>query len=149
LGSILSVLHLVSSNQDSPRGAVVFVHGLCGHPFKSWQADDYSTFWPLWLAADLPEIAVYTLEYEAGASNWFGESMQLPDRATDVLAELASRDLDRLPIVFVCHSLGGLVAKQVLRVRSARHRWYRCFRQHARCRVSGHAEYGGSPFELG
>jgi hypothetical protein len=42
--------------------------------------------------------------------------MQLPDRATDVLAELASRELDRLPLVFVCHSLGRLVVKQVLRI---------------------------------
>jgi pimeloyl-ACP methyl ester carboxylesterase len=58
------------------------------------------------------------LAYDAAASNWFGHAMQLPDRAAEVLAELTSHGLDRVPVVFVCHSLGGLVVKQVLRIAS-------------------------------
>jgi hypothetical protein len=108
--------------RDSSRAAVVFVHGLSGDAFRSWQADgEDSSFWPRWLAADLPGLAVYTLSYDAEASNWFGSAMQLPDRATEVLALLESHGLDRRPVVFVCHSLGGLLVKQVLRIASDRH----------------------------
>ena len=77
----------------------MFVHGLSGDAFKSWQAsDDDSTFWPKWLAAEVPHLAIYTLAYDAAVSNWFGNAMQLPDRATDVLAELTSQGLDRQPV---------------------------------------------------
>jgi pimeloyl-ACP methyl ester carboxylesterase len=44
--------------------------------------------------------------------------MLLVDRAKEVLNELARRDIGAGPIVLVCHSLGGLVAKQLLRTAS-------------------------------
>jgi pimeloyl-ACP methyl ester carboxylesterase len=76
---------------------------------------DDATFWPLWLAQDVEGITVYTLAYEAPASNWLGTSMPLQDRAVNVLEILlGAPDLKTGPIVFVCHSLGGLIVKQLL-----------------------------------
>ncbi len=102
---------------ESKRGSVIFVHGLGGHPYDTWrQSAEDDAFWPLWLAQDLEGLSVYSLSYAAPPSNWLGTSMSLQERAVNVLALLLSDEaLIDAPISFVCHSLGGLVVKQVLR----------------------------------
>ena len=99
-----------------PRASVIFVHGLGGHAYDTWRiAPDNDTFWPLWLVKDVQGISVYTLAYEAPPSNWLGTSMPLQDRAVNVLEILLSEPgLRTGPIAFVCHSLGGLIVKQIL-----------------------------------
>jgi pimeloyl-ACP methyl ester carboxylesterase len=67
------------------------------------------------LGQDIPDVEVYSLGYDAPPSTWFGSAMALPDRATGVLAALVAERLDTKPLVFVSHSLGGLVVKQLLR----------------------------------
>ncbi|MDR2186926.1 MAG: hypothetical protein LBE62_02610 [Azonexus sp.] len=99
------------------RGNVVFVHGLGGHPYDTWQrgADD-KTFWPLWLAEDVPGLAVFSYAYASPPSNWLGTAMPLLDEAAHALRVLLlDDDLDTGPITFVCHSQGGLIVKQMLR----------------------------------
>src|SRR5262249_10180424 len=74
------------------------------------------TFWPAWLARDIPGLAAWTLAYDAPPTNWFGTSMALQDRARNVLERLLGQpELRDRPLVFVCHSLGGLAVRQVLR----------------------------------
>ena len=101
---------------------VVFVHGLGGHAYGTWQCStDGSTFWPAWLAHDIPGLAAWTLAYEAPPTNWLGTAMPIQDRAKNVLeCLLGCRELRGAPLVFVCHSLGGLVVKQVLRAADGR-----------------------------
>ena len=41
--------------------------------------------------------------------------MALPDRALQVLDLMTQRGFGDRPLLFICHSLGGLVAKQILR----------------------------------
>ena len=113
----MSRLHKVAGGGSSVRGAVVFVHGLGGDPRATWrQGEGEAGFWPAWLGEDFPELDIYTLEYAAHASAWQGPAMALPDRATNVLAEFVAERLDERPLVFVCHSLGGLIVKQALRI---------------------------------
>src|SRR6516165_2532766 len=70
---------------STPRASVIFVPGLDG------------------------------LAYEAPASNWLGTSMPLQHRAVNVLEVLLSEPgLKNGPVVFICHSLGGLFVKQIL-----------------------------------
>ena len=100
-----------------PKAHVIFVHGIGGDPFTTWSHDAAAqeNLWPLWLAQELENIAVYTLEYDASPSAWVGGRMPLSERAPNVLTELQTRNLSSAPIIFICHSLGGLLVKQILR----------------------------------
>jgi tetratricopeptide (TPR) repeat protein len=111
------LIKIAGWSKGPPCAAVIFIHGLGGHPYDTWRrASEDHSLWPLWLAKDVLGLAVWTLAYEAPASNWLGTAMPLQDRAKNVLECLVGeRELRGLPIVFVCHSLGGLLIKQVLR----------------------------------
>jgi len=101
-----------------PRRAadLVFVHGLGGGPRTTWMREpsDDATFWPDWLASDFPTLGVWTLGYAADISAWQRESMPLPDRGNAVLEQLVNEGLGERPIIFVAHSLGGILVKQIL-----------------------------------
>ena len=101
---------------------VVFVHGLGGHPYGTWRRGaEGSAFWPEWLARDIPGLAAWTLAYDAPPTNWLGTAMPIQDRAKNVLECVLGRgELRGAPLVFACHSLGGLVVKQVLRAADGR-----------------------------
>ena len=103
-----------------PRANVVFVHGLDGHPYNTWrrgksEVSADSTFWPLWLAEDIEGINVFTLGYAASASGWKAEDMPMEDRVSNIADRLlGATELVSAPITIICHSLGGLITKQVL-----------------------------------
>jgi pimeloyl-ACP methyl ester carboxylesterase len=107
----------ISEIKDDTRiGDVVYVHGLNGNPREYWQSDkgNPATFWPAWLAADLPTVDVWSLGYDAAPSAWLGGAMPLPFRADNALDRLKNKGLGRRPLVFIAHSMGGLVVKQML-----------------------------------
>ncbi len=110
-------LNKIAGCDNKDRTAdVVFVHGLGGNAYTTWQADEEKreSFWPQWLGDDEPYIGVWSLGYAANASAWKGHDMPLFYRASNVLERLSLTGLGGRPLIFVCHSLGGLVVKQVL-----------------------------------
>jgi tetratricopeptide (TPR) repeat protein len=112
----MSRLIKIAGWRGAARASVLFVHGLGGHAYDTWRrAPDNNTFWPLWLAKDVEGISVYTMAYEAPPTNWLGTSMLLQDRAVNVLEIILSEPgLKNGPITFICHSLGGLIVKQIV-----------------------------------
>ena len=108
----------ISGCKNADRVAdVVFVHGLDGDAESTWHTgNDKQTSWPHWLGEDYPQLGIWSLGYAASSLAWRGHTMPLYDRATATLEIL---DLDRIgqrPVVFICHSLGGLLIKQALRI---------------------------------
>ncbi|KAH9088801.1 hypothetical protein Ae201684P_013015 [Aphanomyces euteiches] len=112
----------------SPPVDVVFIHGLRGHPFGTWRTDMVSgdmerrayVIWPeAFLLHDLsPESRLVTLGYDAGMVTWSSPwpALTLEERAKLMLKGLEAAQIgthDR-PVVFVTHSLGGLLAKEML-----------------------------------
>jgi hypothetical protein len=57
------LLQVSTISAAQARLTVLFVHGLGGDKRATWCADGAAeTFWPGWLAADLPTVSIYTLE---------------------------------------------------------------------------------------
>jgi hypothetical protein len=95
---------------------VIFVHGLDGDATTTWQENGKpGTYWPGWLGKELPKARVWSVDYDSSSMAWRGDSMPLYDRANNVLNLFEQDSIGKRPIGFVCHSLGGLLIKQVLR----------------------------------
>ncbi|KAF0911254.1 hypothetical protein E2562_008014 [Oryza meyeriana var. granulata] len=131
-----SVNALGSASKCAPPSMdVVFIHGLRGGPFNSWRiADDKSsttkaglvesidedagkegTCWPReWLAADFPQARFLTVKYKTNLTQWTGASLPLQEVSSMLLRKLIAAGIGSRPVVFVTHSMGGLVVKQML-----------------------------------
>lgn len=116
--SELSISALSEADNGQRLVDVIFVHGLGGDAITTWHTEDRpENFWPKWLAEDHPEAAVWTIGYPAKVTKWSGKGsgMALPDRGKQVLDYLISSGFGHRPLLFIAHSLGGLLVKQILR----------------------------------
>ena len=115
-------LHLVCDNSD-PSGDLIFVHGLGGTARKTWSWDrNVAYFWPAWLAEEdgLSSYRIFTYGYNSNFKG-AGTNLNIIDFAKDLLFQLLvfsdghGEDrvpIGRQPIIFVTHSMGGLVVKK-------------------------------------
>lgn len=95
---------------------IVFLHGLTGDPLETWSSEPNGDFWPEWLGDDLGSLNIYTVGYPASIfSKWANKEMDLFERASNILEHMAGTSIGLRPIAFVTHSLGGILAKQILR----------------------------------
>ncbi|AOY81091.2 tetratricopeptide repeat protein [Moorena producens JHB] len=109
----------ISSYQDLfPSADVVFVHGLGGDAITTWhpqgKRDDHDC-WLGWLGKDHLCVNIWSFGYDAEATNWKSHSsMPLFDQASNLLEWLDTRELGERPLIFIAHSMGGLLVKKML-----------------------------------
>jgi hypothetical protein len=111
----LTELIPIYTPHSSPTIEIIFVHGLNGDPYGTWDFQKKES-WALWIASRFPEARIWSLRYRLRWSWWRGGSMPLTDRAVNVLGTVDGELRDARPIVFICHSYGGLLVKQMLRL---------------------------------
>jgi hypothetical protein len=120
---------LYPSSEDGPRSApkvdIVAVHGL--NPFNKDKAEHAWDTWRkpsgnngrLWLRDDLPkalpESRIFLCEYDSTVAYGRDRSSFL-DKANALLEAITikRRDANQRPLLFLGHSLGGLLIKQAL-----------------------------------
>ncbi|KAJ4966057.1 hypothetical protein NE237_017906 [Protea cynaroides] len=123
------------AESEAPLLDVVFVHGLRGGPFKTWrmaedkcsttksglvenidlEAGKEGTFWPgEWLSVDFPHARLLSVKYKTNLTQWSGATLPLQEVSSLLLKKLTAAGIGSRPVVFVTHSMGGLVVKQML-----------------------------------
>lgn len=95
-------------------GNIVFLHGLDGNGSGTWTSKN-GAFWPRWLIEDKGYLGVYVANYNTSSTKWKKSSLPIIELANEVLHLMEAEVSSEIPIIFICHSLGGLLAKQVLR----------------------------------
>ncbi|KAG5846459.1 hypothetical protein ANANG_G00115190 [Anguilla anguilla] len=105
-----------------------------GGRFKTWRQqdlteeekaagtrDDYTECWPKsWLAADCPHLRILSVEYDTHLSDWRAkcpvenQRKSLAYRSRELLSKLKTAGVGDKPVIWVAHSMGGLLVKKML-----------------------------------
>ncbi|KAG6786532.1 hypothetical protein POTOM_008138 [Populus tomentosa] len=111
------------SNSEVPEIDVVFLHGLCGVPYKTWhiaedkhstksglvekideEAGKLGTFWPgEWLSSDFNRACLFTIKYKINLTQWSGASLPVQEVSSRLLEQLVDAGIGNHPVVFVTH----------------------------------------------
>ncbi|OCL11199.1 hypothetical protein AOQ84DRAFT_437835 [Glonium stellatum] len=96
---------------------IIAIHGLNGDPYRTWT--DGGHFWLQdFLPSAFPEARIFTYGYNSGVA-FTGSASKVDDYARTLLERLRAkrREFDpnvKRPILFICHSLGGIVFKKAM-----------------------------------
>jgi protein SERAC1 len=104
---------------QNPMVDICFIHGLCGNRETSWTADQTEPWPKVLLGPQLKTARILTYGYDAQVIRVrVASTNRLLDHAMDLLNDLSGeRRLQHestRPLIFVAHSLGGLVLKKAL-----------------------------------
>ncbi|XP_033090828.1 protein SERAC1 isoform X1 [Trachypithecus francoisi] len=128
------VLHPQYRTRQPIKADVLFIHGLMGAAFKTWRQQDseqaviekpmededrYTTCWPkTWLAKDCPALRIISVEYDTTLSDWRArcpmERKSIAFRSNELLRKLRAAGVGDRPVVWISHSMGGLLVKKML-----------------------------------
>lgn len=97
---------------------IIFIHGLSDNFSDCWrQQGQKGKVWPLWLNDEFPSASIWSVEYPTSKLKSY---IQAPDLSIVTIASSISdylkvKKIGARPLIFVTHSMGGLIAKAILR----------------------------------
>ncbi|KAL7764623.1 hypothetical protein ACKLNR_005768 [Fusarium oxysporum f. sp. zingiberi] len=106
---------------------IVFVHGLIGDYQKTWTDKGSENPWPktlLPLAIETARILTYSYDSTVTSKGDVPSQNRISNHAYNLVTALASLrqgdNTNERPIIFICHSLGGLVCQDALVIANQR-----------------------------
>lgn len=114
----LDILKMVDDPCDTKTAVdVVFVHGAETDAERCWYPRGHKELsLPRMLSRDLFYVCAWSLGYTSTLYKRRGYTVRLARQATQTVKELANKSIGRRPVIFVAHSVGGLLVKHVLRL---------------------------------
>ncbi|KAG9695061.1 hypothetical protein KCU95_g5224, partial [Aureobasidium melanogenum] len=110
-------LNVLVDRESQTALDIVFVHGLRGHRINTWSSDNIC--WPKdILPEDIKDSRILTFGYDAQVAGFLSTTSQASifAHAEKLLDNLknARRGAETRPIIFIGHSLGGIIIKDAL-----------------------------------
>jgi protein SERAC1 len=108
---------LISKDPDAPECIdIVAVHGLNGHWKSTWTDERTDTNWLRdGIPGHIPTARVMSFFFDS--TQFTKSTTDGPDFADQLLDDVSSQRISETeqdrPIIFICHSLGGILFKQV------------------------------------
>lgn len=113
------LVKIIGTDNEEREADIIFVHGLGGDAWSTWHPEESKTdknFWPMWLGNDFPQCGIWSVAYEVEPTRWKkGSTMPLVQRADNIIDLVELDEIGERPVIFITHSMGGLLVKQILR----------------------------------
>ncbi len=93
---------------------IIFVHGVTGDSRSSWTNEKTNAYWPEMLEKDheFDDANIYVFEYPTAPT---GRNATIHELADSMQQRLRSDNvLEHKRLIFLCHSMGGLITRQFL-----------------------------------
>lgn len=108
----------VVAEGEQPVVDIVAVHGLNGHRDETWTAANGTHWLRDLLPKDIPNARIFCWGYDANTHGKRVSHQFLHDHAEQLVSDLCLRrkrtNTTKQPIIFVAHSLGGIIVKGAL-----------------------------------
>ncbi|RTG88617.1 uncharacterized protein DC041_0004959 [Schistosoma bovis] len=111
---------------------IIFVNGMLGSVFYTWRQHDsmlannatqYTKCWPRdWLSHRFPQARIIGVDTSLKPFVWHSicplQKLRrtLNERAVDIMKQLKKAEVGRRPIIWITHSAGGILVKEMLRL---------------------------------
>ena len=92
---------------------IIFVHGLDGHFLRTWTHENGTCWARDLLPSELPGSRIFSYGYPSKVMANKSDA-GIRDYAKHLLGDIKRHYNESRPIIFVCHSLGGIVTKQAM-----------------------------------